>query len=45
MELVQLHYFKTVALCNNLSQAAEELHVSQPALSVAVKKLEEELGV
>ncbi len=44
MELTLLHYFKTVAECNNLSAAAEKLHVSQPALSLAVKKLEEELG-
>ncbi len=45
MELTQLRYFKTAAECNNLSEAAEKLHVSQPALSLAVKKLEDELGV
>ncbi len=43
MELKQLLYFKTVAECNNMSRAAEKLHVSQPALSAAVKKLENEL--
>ncbi len=45
MELTQLRYFKTAAECNNFSEAAERLHVSQPALSLSVKKLEEELGV
>ncbi len=45
MELTQLRYFKTAAECNNLSEAAEKLHISQPALSLSVKKLEEELGV
>lgn len=44
MELTQLFYFKTVAENNNMSVAAEKLHVSQPALSVAIKKLENELG-
>lgn len=43
MELKQLSYFKAIAECNNMSQAAERLHVSQPALSAAVKKLENEL--
>lgn len=28
-----------------MSQAARDLHVSQPALSAAVKRLEEELSV
>lgn len=45
MELTQLRYFKTVAACENMSQAAEKLHISQPALSASVKRLEEELGV
>ena len=45
MELTQLRYFKMAAECNNLSEAAEKLHISQPALSLAVKKLEEELGI
>ena len=43
MELTQLLYFKTVAECGSMSRAAEKLHVSQPALSFAVKKLESEL--
>lgn len=45
MELKQLRYFKTIAECNNMSEAAEKIHISQPALSTAIKKLETELGV
>lgn len=45
MDLAQLKYFKVVAECNNMSEAAEKLHISQPALSSAVKRLESELGV
>lgn len=45
MELTQLLYFKAIAESNNMSLAAEKLHISQPALSTALKKLEEELNV
>lgn len=45
MELYQLRYFEQVATRESLSGAARELHVSQPALSKAISKLEEELGV
>lgn len=34
-----------VCRLNNLTRAAERLHVAQPAISVAMQKLEEELGV
>ena len=44
MELFQLRYFLTVARYENFSKAAEELHVSQPSVSKAVKLLETELG-
>jgi LysR family hydrogen peroxide-inducible transcriptional activator len=44
VELSQLRYFLTVAARGNFSRAAEELGLSQPALSRAIAKLEEELG-
>lgn len=44
MELNQLHCFKIVAQTENISRAAEKLHISQPSLSQTVKRLEEELG-
>ena len=44
MELFQLRYFLTVARYENFSKAAEELHVSQPSVSKAVKLLETELS-
>lgn len=45
MELSYLYYFKVIAETENMSRAARELHVSQPALSKAVSKLENSLGV
>lgn len=45
MELTQLLQFKTIAECKTMTEAAEKLHLSQPALSSGLKKLEEELGV
>lgn len=44
MELHQLRYFVQVAKLESASQAAETLHVSQPALSRSISKLEGELG-
>lgn len=45
MDLRQIQYFVKVARCGSFSEAAKQLFVSQPALSVAVQKLEEELGL
>lgn len=45
MELRQLEYFQTVCRQNSISKAAEQLHVAQPSVSIAIQKLEEELGV
>lgn len=45
MDLRQLEYFQMVCRLNNMTRAAERLHVAQPAISVAIQKLEEELGV
>lgn len=44
MELNHLRYFREVALAENISQAAKALYLTQPALSVSIKKLEAELG-
>ncbi|PAE19162.1 LysR family transcriptional regulator [Bacillus sp. 7504-2] len=45
MELRQLKYFLTIAKCKSITNAAEILHISQPALSKMMKGLEEELGM
>ena len=45
MDLLQLHYFRTVARFEHVTRAAEELRVAQPALSKTLARLEAELGV
>lgn len=45
MTLTELRYIVTLAREKHFGRAAERCHVSQPTLSVAVKKLEDELGV
>jgi len=37
------HIFYTVANCKNISAAAKELYISQPAISKAISKLEQNL--
>ena len=44
-ELYQLEQLLAVAACGTLSNAAEQLHISQPALSRSMRKLEDEIGV
>ena len=39
-----LKYFITVAELKNITKAAEKLYISQPALTKAIKQLEEEMG-
>jgi len=45
MTLNELRYVVAVARERHFGHAAESCHISQPTLSVAVRKLEEELGV
>lgn len=44
MEMHQIRYFLAVCETQNFTRAAEQCHVSQPALTTAIKKLEEEFG-
>lgn len=44
MEIRTLRYFLAAAREENMTRAAETLHVTQPTLSKALKALEEELG-
>ncbi len=45
MTLQQLKYAVTVAECGTISAAAEELFISQPSLTAAIRELESEMGV
>lgn len=45
MELRQLQYFVKVAKKQHVTQASEELHIAQSAVSRQIHQLEEELGV
>lgn len=45
MRVEQLEYITAVAQFGSFRRAAEELHISQPALSESVRNLERELGI
>ncbi|MDY5482062.1 MAG: LysR family transcriptional regulator [Veillonella caviae] len=45
MKLKYLEYFLTIAKLGNMTHAAQQLYLSQPNLTVAIKRLEEELNI
>ena len=45
MELSKLYYFHIAARHQNITKAAEELYISQPALTKTIKNLEKEFGL
>lgn len=45
MEIQQLIYFAKIAELQNITKAARELYISQPALSKSIRHLEEEMDV
>ena len=45
MNYNQLHYFITLTQHLHFTKAAKALHISQPSLSIAIRNLEDELGV
>jgi len=45
MDIKYLPYILKVAECGNISKAAEQLYISQPALSRCIQKIENDIGV
>lgn len=45
MDLKQLRHFRAIVDHGSFRKAADQLHVTPPALSLSIKRLEEELGV
>ncbi|GAA3531115.1 LysR family transcriptional regulator [Zobellella aerophila] len=45
IETKWLRQFYAVALTGSITQAAEQLHLAQPAVTITIKKLEQQLGV
>ena len=45
MTLTQMKYYEAACRFLNFTKAAEYLHVTQPAVSAAMKELEHECGV
>lgn len=45
MKMIQLQYFQAVAETNNMTEAAKKMHVTPAAISIAISKLEQDLGV
>ncbi len=44
LKIVQLEYFLAVVKYNSFTKAAQFLHISQPSLTTAIKKIESDLG-
>ncbi|MBE0530080.1 MAG: LysR family transcriptional regulator [Rhodospirillales bacterium] len=44
MDVRDLFYFQTIAECEHMGRAAERLFLTQPALTKAVRRLEEQIG-
>ncbi len=45
MTLTELRYIGALSNTGHFGRAAQVCHASQPSLSVAIKKLEDELGI
>ena len=45
MTIQQMTYFEAVGRHQNITRAADELHISQPTLSLAMQTLEQETGL
>ncbi|MES9971941.1 MAG: LysR family transcriptional regulator [Candidatus Thiodiazotropha sp.] len=45
MDIKQLRYFKAICQHGGFTAAARKLHIAQPAISIAIRKLESELNL
>ena len=45
MEIMQIRYFLEAAKTKHMTKSAKNLHITQPALTQAIRRLEEDLGV
>lgn len=45
MEIRQLEYFKIICNLKSFTKAAQKLHITQPTITMAIKKLEDDLGM
>lgn len=45
MKIIQLEYFCAVTECHGITQAAQKLYVTQPAISNAIRELEKEFSI
>ena len=45
MKIIQLEYFCAVCRYHSITQAAQKLYVTQPAISNAIRELEKEFSI